>query len=148
MPSEKTQELLNSLKEITQKPKNPEQIIRPASNIQGEDKNGNPIFIDRIYGGINGKTELVNKNGTIYRGKIHRKRRLLQSKSIVGPKTSFYSVCYETADGRWFDNCGMPIEAPKKVEEEEQVETVEVQKEELTAEEKLANEQEFLKKLK
>jgi hypothetical protein len=42
----------------------------------------------------------------------------------------------------------MPIEAPKKVEEEEQVETVEVQKLELTPEEKLANEQAFLSKLK
>ena len=148
MPSEKTQELLDSLKEITQKPKKAEPIIRPASNVYGEDANGKPIFIDRIYGSITGKYELVNKNGTTYKGKIHRKRRAIKNKLIDGTTHSFYSICYETADGRWFDNCGMPIEAPKKVEEEEQVETVEVQKIELTPEEKLANEQAFLSQLK
>ena len=35
-----------------------------------------------------------------------------------GDVNNFYSVCYETADGRWFDNAGMPIEAPKKLEPE------------------------------
>ena len=148
MPSEKTQELLDSLKEITQKPKKTEPIIRPASNVYGEDANGKPIFIDRIYGSITGKYELVNKNGTIYKGKIQRKRRAIRSTLIGGTVNSYYSICFETADGRWFDNCGMPIEAPKKVEEEEQAETVEVQKLELTAEEKLANEQAFLNNLK
>jgi hypothetical protein len=148
MPSEKTQELLDSLKEITQKPKKAEPVIRPASNVYGEDASGKPIFIDRIYGSVTGKYELVNKNGTIYKGKIHRKRRAIRSTLIGGTASSYYSICFETADGRWFDNCGMPIEAPKKVEEEEQVETVEVQKIELTPEEKLANEQAFLSQLK
>jgi hypothetical protein len=145
--SEKTKELLKNLKEI-RSPSTPEPIIKPASNIYGEDKNGNPIFIDRIYGGIYGQIKLINKNGTTYRGKISKKRRLIKSQVIGQPNSSFYSVCYETADGRWFDNCGMPIEAPKKVEEEEETETVEIQGTKLTAEEKLANEQEFLKKLK
>ena len=36
---------------------------------------------------------------------------------------NFYSECRITADGRWFDNCGMPIEAPTKVEEEEEKQT-------------------------
>jgi hypothetical protein len=148
MPSEKTQELLDSLKEITQKPKKKEQIVRPVSNIYGETADGRPIFIDRLYGSITGHDELVNKDGTIYKGKIHRKRRVIKSRQVDGTVNSFYSVCYETADGRWFDNCGMPIEAPKKVEEEEQAETFEVQKVELTAEEKLANEQAFLNNLK
>ena len=76
------------------------------------------------------------------------KRRAIRSTLIGGTVNSYYSICFETADGRWFDNCGMPIEAPKKVEEEEQLETVEVQKVELTPEEKLANEQAFLSKLK
>ena len=53
-----------------------------------------------------------------------------------------------TADGRWFDQSGMPMDAPKKVDDEEQVATVEVQKTELTSEEKLHNEQSFLKGLK
>jgi hypothetical protein len=148
MPSEKTQELLDSLKEITHKPKRKEQIVRPVSNTYGETADGKPIFIDRLYSSITGHDELVNKDGTIYKGKIHRKRRLIKNRQVDGTVNSFYSVCYETADGRWFDNCGMPIEAPKKVEEEEQAETVEVQKLELTAEEKLANEQAFLNNLK
>jgi hypothetical protein len=42
----------------------------------------------------------------------------------------------------------MPIEAPKKVEEDEPVDTVEVQKTELTPEEKIQIEKDLLSKLK
>ena len=156
MPSEKTQELLDSLKEITQKPKKAEPIIRPASNVYGEDANGKLIFIDRIYGSITGKYELVNKNGTIYKGKIHRKRRAIRSTLIGGTASSYYSICFETADGRWFDNCGMPIEAPKhSLDEEVKESNVEIVRMPPSAEEleqikqqKLAQEQRLLQNLK
>ena len=42
----------------------------------------------------------------------------------------------------------MPIEPPKKVEEDESEQVAEVMKTELTPEEKLSNEQNFLKGLK
>ena len=42
----------------------------------------------------------------------------------------------------------MPIEPPKKVEEDENQQVAEVMKTELTSEEKLSNEQNFLKGLK
>ena len=30
----------------------------------------------------------------------------------------FWQTFYELGDGRWFDNCGMPIEAPARLEPE------------------------------
>jgi len=143
--SEKTKEILNNLKEI-RSPSVPEPIIKPVSNIYGEDQNGKPIYIDRIYGGIYGQTKLINKNGTTYKGKIHKRSILV--KGMDG--NNFRSHTYETDDGRWFDRSGMPIEKPKSLVKEEPKEetTIEVIKTELTPEEKLANEQAFLKKLK
>ena len=73
---------------------------------------------DRVYGGLSGQ-RLVLKNGSEYTGKLHTKRRLVKGSN----DTSFYSKCTVTADGKWFDNCGMPIEAPTKVEEEEEKQT-------------------------
>ena len=147
MPSEKTKKLLKGLQEISN-PKKPEAIIRPISNIYGEDANGQPIFIDRLYGSITGQHELINKNGTVYKGKVNRKRTLVKIKQMDGTVNSLYSVCFETTDGRWFNNCGMPMDAPRKVEEEEPIETVEVQKTELTPEEKIQIEKDLLSKLK
>ena len=40
--------------------------------------------------------------------------------TITGDKNNFYSSCTSTADGRWFDNTGFPIEAPAKLEPEKQ----------------------------
>jgi len=147
MPSEKTKKLLKGLQEISN-PKKPEAIIRPTSNIYGEDANGRPIYIDRLYGSITGQHELINKNGTVYKGKVNRKRTLVKIKQMDGTVNSLYSVCFETTDGRWFNNCGMPMDAPRKVEEEEPIETVEVQKTELTPEEKIQIEKDLLSKLK
>jgi len=41
-----------------------------------------------------------------------------------------------TADGRWFDNSGMPINPPAKVEEQEEKSEIGFVKPELTEEEK------------
>ena len=89
------------------------------SNIYGEDENGNPIFIDRIYGSDNTR-RLIQKDGSVYQGTITKRRIIV--KGIDG--NNFSSHVYETADGRWFDRGGMPIEKPnnldtRKKEEEE-----------------------------
>ena len=69
----------------------------------------------KTVGGI----KLIQKNHREYLGKVHKKRRLISKKSINGDNISFYSVCYVTADNRWFDNVGLPIEAPKNSLDEE-----------------------------
>ena len=75
------------------------------------------IKIDRVYGGLY-EQQLHQADGTIYKGKLHKKRRLITNKDITGEQDNFYSRCIVTADGRWFDNGGMPIEAPTKLEPE------------------------------
>ena len=134
MPSEKTKKLLEGLGKITDSaPKQfTPQKFTVISNQYGEDSKGNPIYIDRLYGGLAGTTTLVQKDHTEYKGKIHKKRRLVKAKS----GNSFYSVCYQTADNRWFDNSGMPMEAPNNVEEEVAKAEPGFVKRELTDEEK------------
>ena len=95
------------------------------SNIRGEDEHGNPIFIDRMYGA--GPTQrLIQKDGTIYQGSISKRRIIVQRLTREG---SFTSHVWETADGRWFDRGGMPIDKPanldtrKKDDEQEATET-------------------------
>ena len=66
-------------------------------------------WIDRLYQqGITDSMELINKDSTRYKGKVHRRRTT--SKDVEG--NNFFTVAYETEDGRWFDNCGMPIKKP------------------------------------
>jgi len=78
-------------------------------------------MIDRVYGNLWNEGLLRQKDGTNYSGKLYKKRRLLTRKDpITGEKSNFYSACTSTADGRWFDNCGFPIEAPEKLEPEKQ----------------------------
>ena len=86
----------------------------PISNQYGEDKDGNPIYIDRIYGDLHKHSTLVQKDGSDYTGKLYHRRRLIQG--VDG--NNYYSQCTVTDDGRWFDNCGMPMEKPKQVEKD------------------------------
>ena len=153
MPSDKTKKLLEGLGKITDSaPKQfTPQKFTVVSNQYGEDAKGNPTYIDRLYCGISGITTLVQKDFSEYKGKIHKKRRLVKTKS----GNSFYSVCYHTADGRWFNNSGMPMEAPNNVEEEAVKSEPGFVKRELSDEEKLeiakhklAREQQLLAKLK
>ena len=91
------------------------------SNIRGEDEYGNPIFIDRIYG--TGPTQrLIQKDATIYQGTITKRRITVKRLTRAG---SFNSHVWETADGRWFDRGGMPIEKPEQLinDKEESTET-------------------------
>ena len=69
-------------------------------------------WIDRLYQqGVTDSMELINKDSTLYRGRVHRRRL-----TVSGPDgQNFFAVAYESADGRWFDNSGMPIKKPTDV---------------------------------
>jgi len=72
-------------------------------------------WIDRLYKlGTTDAVELINKNSTLYRGRVSRKRITLQDVD----NNNFFAVAYESADGRWFDNCGMPIKKPTNITKE------------------------------
>ena len=131
MSREKTKKLLDNLKNITAK-KDKSQINIPSSsnrywpdtNITSlppsydkakrhKDEDGEEfIYIDRVYGGLFGYETLEQKDGTTYKGKLYKKRRLIES----ADGKNFYSPCTVTADGRWFDNGGIPIVPPKQIE--------------------------------
>ena len=141
MPSEKTKQLLEGLGKITdsapkvretekfhsytnrfypnflhQLPKSYDKAKRKKDE-DGEEY----IMIDRVYGDLWNTGRLQQKDGSTYSGKLYRKRRLLIRKDpITGEKSNFYSACTSTADGRWFDNQGLPIEAPTQLEPEKQ----------------------------
>tara|TARA_B100000427_G_scaffold252306_1_gene215611 strand:- start:1253 stop:1777 length:525 start_codon:yes stop_codon:yes gene_type:complete len=154
MPSEKTKQLLVGLNKIYKKPNRfQEPITIPGTNMyppkspkldkihelpksyenakRHKDEDGNEfIYIDRVYGSIwQNKQELVQKDGTVYQGKLYRKRRLMKTKNSLGEKTNYYSSCTVTADGRWFDNGGLPIEAPKNLEPEKKKTEEEIEEE-------------------
>ena len=170
----KSKELLDNLNKITQKPNRFERkptishtnkmyksVIDtyefPKSYLKGpwikEEEDGEVdywVAYDRIYGGLSGE-RLVQKDGTEYKGKLYKKRRLREGMN----GQNFYQQVRVTADGRWFDNGGMPIEAPTKVEDEEDQESIGFMHRELTDEEiaeqakwKTQQEMERLKKLK
>ena len=156
MPSEKTKKLLEGLGKITDSA--PKAFVEqkfhsytnryypntlhtlPASYDKAKrkkDEEGDEyIMIDRVYGSLY-DDHLLQKDGSIYNGKLYRKRRLITRKDpMTNEKTNFYSACVSTADGRWFDNCGFPIEAPTKLEPEKQPDPEEL---ELERQRKLEN---------
>ena len=108
------------------------------------------IMIDRVYGNLWNEGELLQKDGTVYKGKLYRKRRLITNKDpITKENKSFYSRCTVTADGRWFDNGGLPIEAPTQLEPEKVKTQEEIEEEERIKQEKAKRrEAEILAKLK
>ena len=78
-------------------------VIIPETNKYYPDiKSEDFIYIDRIYGGLNGISQLVQKDGSTYKGHL--------KKFKVGSQT--FTL---TADARWFDNSGMPCQVPKGV---------------------------------
>lgn len=69
-------------------------------------------WIDRLYQtGVTESFELINKDSTRYRGKVYSRRITLQNTE----GQNFFASAYESADGRWFDNCGMPMKKPTDV---------------------------------
>jgi len=156
MPSEKTKKLLEGLGKITDSAPNKFEQQKfhsytnryyantlhtlPASYDKAkkkkDDEGDEYIMIDRVYGSLY-DDHLLQKDGSIYNGKLYKKRRLITRKDpMTNEKTNFYSACVSTADGRWFDNCGFPIEAPTKLEPEKQPDPEEL---ELERQRKLEN---------
>ena len=151
--SKKSKELLDNLSKITERPQSkfqrdtfhsytnmfytsmPEDIHKLPKRYdkakRKKDEDGDEyIMIDRIYGSIfKGGERLVQADGTVYTGKLYSKRRLLTSTDFTKEKKNFYSPCRVTADGRWFDNAGMPIEAPEKLEPEKVKSAEEIEEE-------------------
>ena len=140
MPSEKTKQLLEGLGKITDSaPKVREtdkfhsytnryypNTINPISSKydkarRKKDEDGEEyIMIDRVYGSLFDDL-LIEKDGTVYTGKLYRKRRLMtRSDPFTDEKANFFSPCTSTADGRWFNNMGFPIDPPDKLEPEKQ----------------------------
>lgn len=141
MPSKKTKALLEGLGNITKKPSRfGNQKFTSYTNMyytsihehihklpkrydkvkRYKDSDGDEyIWIDRVYGSIfkDGQT-MRQADGTEYHGKLYSKRRLIERKNLHGELTRFYSKCTVTADDRWFDNGGIPIEKPIKLEPE------------------------------
>ena len=170
MPSEKTKQLLEGLGKITDSaPKVREtekfhsytnryypNAINPISARydkarRKKDEDGEEyIMIDRVYGDLWNTGRLQQKDGTTYSGKLYKKRRLLTRKDpITGEKSNFYSACTSTADGRWFDNQGLPIEAPTQLEPEKKPDPEELELiESRRAEAAKAREAEILANLK
>ena len=78
-------------------------VIIPETNKYYPDmKSEDFIYIDRIYGGLNGVSQLVQKDGSNYKGYLKSFK--------IGVST--FTL---TEDGRWFDNSGMPCQCPKTV---------------------------------
>ena len=71
----------------------------------------NGKWIDRIYQDLYGTLELVNKDSTTYKGKINKRSIKLKDSSL--------SYVHVTADQRWFNKQGMPIDKPKKLYKDE-----------------------------
>ena len=93
---------------------NEARIIPETNKYYPDIKSEDFIYIDRIYGGLNGISQLVQKNGSIYKGYLKTFK--------IGVST--FTL---TEDGCWFDNSGMPCQCPKTV-------TTRVQQRELKAE--------------
>ena len=74
------------------------------SNIYSEDF----VYIPRIYGGLNGKSSLVEKDGTNYKGYLKTFK--------IGSQ-----IFTLTEDCRWFDNSGMPCQCPEGVNEKDKL---------------------------
>ena len=62
------------------------------------------VAYDRIYGNIYKQLKLIQKDGTEYKGKIEKKSIKLENGTL--------SFVHVTADNRWFDKAGMPIDKP------------------------------------
>ena len=162
MPSKKTKKLLEGLDNITKKPSQfenqkftsytnmfytstPEEIHKLPKRYDKvkryKDEDGDEyIWIDRVYGSIfKGGATMRQADGTNYQGKLHSKRRLIERKNLHGEMTRFYSKCTVTADDRWFDNGGLPIEKPTKLEPEKVKSKEEIEEEDKIKAEKAKN---------
>lgn len=99
--SEKTKQLLENLKSITQKD--------PVDSDVNKGPIASNMDADRIYGGFNNAVHLINRDGSRHKGKIFKRRITLTD--LEG--NNFFAHAFETDDGRWFDRAGLPCAKPK-----------------------------------
>ena len=90
---------------------NEARIIPETNKYYPDIKSEDFIYIDRIYGGLNGISQLVQKDGSTYKGHL--------KKFKVGSQT--FTL---TADARWFDNSGMPCQVRKGVDTKDKLSSV------------------------
>ena len=81
------------------------------------------IYIDRIYGGLNGVNRLIQKDGSNYKGYLKTFK--------IGVST--FTL---TEDGRWFDNSGMPCQCPNGVNEKDKLSSLRAELSRVNAEKK------------
>ena len=74
-------------------------IIPETNKFWPDSKSDEFIYLDRIYGNIYSAKELIQKDGSVYQGRIME----------VKTDNKKFSL---TEDGRWFDYCGMPTDCP------------------------------------
>ena len=87
---------------------NEARIIPETNKYYPDIKSEDFIYIDRIYGGLNGISNLVEKDGSNYKGYLKSFK--------IGVST--FTL---TEDGRWFDNSGMPCQCPDGVKTKEKL---------------------------
>ena len=81
------------------------------------------VYIARIYGGLNGKSTLVEKDGSNYKGYLKTFK--------IGSQT--FTL---TENGRWFDNSGMPCQCPEGVNEKDKLSILKAERVRLDGERK------------
>ena len=81
------------------------------------------VYIDRIYGGLDGKSKLVQKDGSNYKGYLKTFKIGVQTFTL-------------TEDCRWFDNSGMPCHCPNGVNEKDKLSILKAERVRLDGEKK------------
>ena len=81
------------------------------------------VYIARIYGGLNGKSTLVEKDGSNYKGYLKTFK--------IGVST--FTL---TEDCRWFDSSGMPCQCPNGVNEKDKLSILKAERVRLDGEKK------------
>ena len=81
------------------------------------------VYIDRIYGGLNGVSRLIQKDGSTYKGYLKTFK--------IGVST--FSL---TEDGRWFNGSGMPCQCPNGVNEKDKLSSLKAELSRVNAEKK------------
>ena len=76
----------------------------PETNKEYTNDESKFIAYDRIYSNLHKSLTLIQKNGSVYQGKIDKKSIKLLNGTL--------GHVHVTADNRWFDSCGMPISKP------------------------------------
>ena len=78
--------------------------IPETNRIYNDNSDTKFVAFDRIYGNIYKQLNLIQKNGSTYKGRIDKKSIKLSDNTL--------SYVYVTADNRWFNRQGMPISKP------------------------------------